>query len=106
MSLKTFLFTCTPEFGGMAELTEFIDARPEIVNWLRFSQTHFLLVSEMTANELADLLLQFNPARTGRFIVVETTGDRNGWLPENAWNLMANPKPAPAPAKVPRKKPQ
>ena len=49
----------------------------------------FYLVSHLSAQELYELVQEFNAER-GRFLICEVGGNKQGWLPGRAWKLLNN----------------
>jgi hypothetical protein len=90
----TYLFVFDDNVGTHKKVQDFIDGCPEIVNWHTYWPNAFLLVSDSTAAILTDVVQKGLNKRKGRFIIVDTAADRSGWLPQAAWKLMREPKPA------------
>jgi hypothetical protein len=91
MDKWTYLLVFDDKVGSHEKVRRFIDSRPEIVNWLSYFSNSFLIVSAKTANELTEIFLKLTK-KSGRFLIVDTHTDRNGWLPKEAWELMRHPK--------------
>jgi hypothetical protein len=91
-ALWTYLLVYNDEFGTLEEVRAFINSRPEIVNWFYCMPNSYFLVSGLTATYLAEVFRRHSGGK-GRFILVDTATDRDGWLPQQAWDLMMKPQP-------------
>ena len=101
MTRQAYLLVYNDEVGTREQVRDFIDGVPEILNW-RYDIPHtFYLVSECSAEELADLLLGF-AGKQGRFLIAEVTGNKQGWLPRRTWELLNHKQPAQSVAPVGR----
>jgi hypothetical protein len=86
-----YLVVFSPAAGSHARLRDYIDTRPEILNWKSYFPRMFLLVSRLTASALTDLLRTCTED-DARFVVVDTSRDCNGRLPQGAWDLIQKPR--------------
>jgi hypothetical protein len=90
----TYLFLFDDEVGSWERVKSFIDSRWEIINWHSYFANAFLIVSSLDASHLSDVITKNLTKKKGRFLILDTDTDRNGWLPRSAWNLMGEPKSA------------
>lgn len=87
----TYLLSYDPLTVSPEKLLREIDRLPEVVNWATPYRGAILLVSELDAAGLANILRRKTRLNGHRFLVVDTQTDRNGWLPKSAWSIMRNP---------------
>ena len=93
MNRQAYLLVYNDEVGTREQIRDFIDGVAEILNW-RYDMPHaFYVVSECSADELADILLDFTDER-GRFLIAEVTDNKQGWLPRRTWEMLNNKQPA------------
>lgn len=65
-------------------LHEFIKNNYNIKDWWHYMQSSYILVSPLSANDLADSIM--TGFRNHRFLLVQITpGNYQGWLTEDAW---------------------
>lgn len=93
MAKWTYLLVYSTEVGSYERVKRFLDQRPEILNWVRYMPHTFIIVSDKTAPQLAAIFRKLTNGK-GRFLILDTQTDRDGWLPKAAWDLMRNPKAA------------
>jgi hypothetical protein len=93
MDKWTYVLVFDDAVGTRREVLDFLDKLPEILNWYACMSNAVFVVSNKTANELADLFRKFTKDK-GRFVILDTETDRNGWLPKPAWEFIRNPRPA------------
>ena len=76
------------------KLIQFIDRRPEVINWYTFGAIVFL-ISDYDLSYLGSLI--HNGVESLFFVICEID-QRNiqGWMPEQAWDFVLNPRPATA----------
>jgi hypothetical protein len=87
MNKWTYILVFDDAVGTRREVLDFLDRRPEILDWFTCLPNAVFIVSNKTANELASLFRSFT-ADKGRFVILDTDTDRNGWLPRKAWNFI------------------
>ncbi len=96
--MKSYLIVFNDQFSERDDLTNFVDAIPEIINWRTDMPGCLMVVSELSAREIAQHLSELNEKRDGQkkgyFLVSEVGTNKQGWLPKPAWRLM-NEKHAP-----------
>lgn len=88
--LRCFLLAFSPTSLSHDGIRDFIDSRKEIPYWATYIRNTFFLISSQTAEELTDLLLSFTE-KNGRFIILDTNTEINGWMPREIWGLVLNP---------------
>lgn len=101
MLLKTYLLVHSHAVGTEEEVRDYIDALPEIVNWMHVLPNTFLIVSAWPAEQLANRLHSDAPEGAW-FLILNTRADKNGWLSPDAWEFMLHPKPVLDPPPPPR----
>jgi hypothetical protein len=77
--------------GARKEVTNFLDSRPEILNWYTPLSNAVFIVSEETAADLSNIFRTFTKDK-GRFLILDANTDRNGWLPSKAWQFLRTPR--------------
>lgn len=93
MTKRTYLFIYSGDVGTREEVRDYIDEVPEILNWRYDIPYAFYLVSECSADEIADIILDHTGGE-GRFLVAEVTENSQGWLPKRTWRLLNEKPPA------------
>lgn len=83
---NSYIFVFEPAFGSLDDVRTYIDTIPEILNWRTELPNSFFLVSELSAKELFNKIKPFS--HTGKFLISETTSNKQGWLGKTSWNLM------------------
>ncbi len=91
MPRYAYILVYNDEVGTKDAVRSFIDSRPEILNWYTCLPNAFFIVSELTATQLQEIFRTFTKDK-GRFIIADLATDRNGWLPQKAWEFIRNPK--------------
>ncbi len=72
-------------------LLNYLDTRPEVLNWYAFLDTGVFIISTHTAYQLSELIRQHFPGVY--FVVTEVpSGSNDGWLPKAAWDFINNPR--------------
>ena len=93
MTRRAYLLTYSSGVGTREDIRDFIDSRPEILNW-RYDTPHaFYLISESDADEIAERILKFTDGE-GRFLITEVAENSQGWLPRGAWRFLNEKAPA------------
>jgi hypothetical protein len=64
-----------------------MNRHPAILDWASYIPNTFIFISKRTADQLThELRKHIND--NGRFVILDCKTDRNGWLPEEAWEMM------------------
>ncbi len=85
---KVFLVTFN---GFRLPLTQFLDSRPEVLNWFAVLSNAILIVSRGTATSLGQLMHNQFPSMW--FIVTEIhPTEVNGWMNSQTWDFINSPK--------------
>ena len=82
-----YLFIYNDSVGTREQVKEFLNKRQEISNWRYDLPNMFYLISEKSAQELYEIIQEFNKER-GFFLICEAGQNRQGWLPEKTWTLL------------------
>jgi hypothetical protein len=90
MASKAYLLVHNDAAGRTADVRDYLDSRAEVTDWMRVLSNTFVIVSELPADKLADLVQKFTEGR-GMFLITRLSPDRSGWLPPGAWDFMENP---------------
>jgi hypothetical protein len=91
MTKWAYVFIYDNNVGTREELKAFLDARPEILNWMYCMPNSFFLVSNKGASTLQDIFSTINK-NNGRFLILDAETDKNGWLEEMYWKFLNSPK--------------
>lgn len=84
---RSYLLIYSDRLGTREEIKEFLDRRSEILNW-RYDLPHaFYLVSNLSAEELYEIIQSYNQER-GLFLISEVGENTQGWLPAKSWMLL------------------
>mgnify|MGYP001419317660 CR=1 FL=1 len=86
---KAYLLAYSDDFGSRDQVKAFLESMPEVTMW-RYDMPHaFYIISDASAQQLSDRLHTLG-LTGGRFVVVEFTGNEQGWLTEESWYLINN----------------
>ncbi|SRR6266487_1471820 len=77
--------------GTRQEIQNFLDTRPEILNWYACMSNAIFIVSDKTASNVREVISAFNK-NGANFIILDANTDKNGWLPRKAWDFLNKPK--------------
>lgn len=81
-----YLFSYSASFGTAIEAEGVIQGIPDISSWLRDMSNAIFVHSNLTAQDLSTKIREQN--NKGRFIVIEITENRQGWLSKKAWKFI------------------
>lgn len=83
-----YLFIYNDDFGNRETVKDILDSIPEITDW-RYDLPHaFYLISDLSADQLADLVIE--KKANARFFLTEVGQNRQGWLPKATWDFLNN----------------
>ncbi len=86
-----YLFCYSENMGPHQTILDFLDTLPVILNWYTLGSQGVIIISERTPAELRILIHTKYPS--GFFIISEMKPHLvDGWLPEEAWGFVNNPK--------------
>jgi hypothetical protein len=89
--LVTYLLTFSDQQVTRKEILDYLDTRPEVKNWFAFLPASILIVSDTSVQVLTNLLCQRFPGKN--FLITGVpVGQNNGWLAQNVWDFINNPK--------------
>lgn len=83
-----YMFSYSTSFGTAFEAEEVIKGIPDISSWLRDMSNAIFIRADISAKELSMRIREQH--NTGRFIVIEITENRQGWLSKKAWKFIRN----------------
>ena len=84
-----YLFVFSPELGTTEDVHAFVDKHPNILHWYRCLPNSYFLVSDLSAKGLsAEVRAALG---VGRFVILDTATDRDGWLPREVWSFLQKP---------------
>jgi len=87
-----YILVFSDSVGTADAVKDFIDSRAEVTTWYRCMTNAIFIRSELSATQLGVLFRRFSPEK-GRFIVLDCSTDKNGWLPPEAWKFMKGDYP-------------
>lgn len=90
---KAYILIYSNDIGTQKEITDYLDTIPEIINWRIELPNTIFIVSQLSAQELADKFRLFTKDK-GKFIISEVTSNKQGWLTRKTWDVINN-KPDP-----------
>ena len=89
--MNVYLFAFNDLMGTQKAVTDFLDTRPEILNWCSVLPHSLLIVSERTVHQLLQIVNQAFPGRN--FLISKVSSHEiNGLLPKFAWDFINYPK--------------
>ena len=87
-----YLVVFNNSLGSQDEVRELLDSMSEVTYWYSCLPHCIFFTCTLGANDIADrFYARFGKSRGNRFLITEVHDDRQGWLPEKAWNLFTNP---------------
>jgi hypothetical protein len=92
MNRWAYILVFDDALGTRKEIQDYLDTRPEVLNWYASMSNAIFIVSDKTAATLQKAISQFNAGKNAHFIVLDVKTDRQGWLPAKAWEFISNPK--------------
>ena len=89
--MKAYLLAFNDFMGTQQSVLAFLDTRKEILHWCSILPHSIIIVSELTAFQLADIFRNQFPGR--HFLISEIQGvSSDGWLPAWVWDFVNQPK--------------
>ena len=87
---KAYIFAYNEKFGDRVNVKKALDAIPQILNYRAdLIPNVFYLVSEHEAQALSDAIKAKFPQECA-FIISECTNNKQGYLTQEAWNILNN----------------
>ena len=86
---KAYLLVYSNSLGSRDEVKDCIDNIRKITYWRYDMPNCFYLISEYDADDISESIIEYL-GKNGRFIVVEVTDNKQGWLPSKTWYLLNN----------------
>jgi hypothetical protein len=87
MNKWTYVLVFDDAAGTRREVLDFLDNRPEILDWYTCMSNAVFLISRKTASELGEIFKDISQGKS-RFMILDANTDRNGWLPRQAWDFI------------------
>lgn len=84
---KAYLFVYSDQLGTRDEVKSILDRISHVITWRYELPNSFYLISEADAGTLSKEIRRL-AENTGRFIVAETSDNKQGWLTEESWYLL------------------
>jgi len=86
---KAYLLVYSDSLGSRDQVKDCVDSIRKIIYWRYDMPNCFYLISEYDADEISESIREYS-GNKGRFIVVEVTDNKQGWLPSKTWYLLNN----------------
>ena len=91
---RAYLFIYSDGVGGREAIRAWANKEPSVLHW-RYDMPHaFYIISEESAAALSDSFITWN-GKTGRFLIVEVSDNRQGLLPRATWYLLRHMRQMP-----------
>lgn len=84
---RAYLLLYSNAIGDRAKVKQWVDSSPLVITWRYDLPNCFYVISEATAQELSDAFREFT-GPTGRFLFIEASDNRQGFLPPETWHLL------------------
>lgn len=86
----TYLLLFNDKVGTREEVKSFLNSKPaDIDNWYTCFSNAFFVVSERASSGLRIAMREFTENKPGaRFFIVDVDSDRDGWMPQGAWDFL------------------
>lgn len=85
---RVYIFVYSDLMGGRDAMKELVDSISQILDWCYDMPNSFYIISELSANELSDLIRSNYTGSHTRFFISEITGNRQGYLPKKTWDFI------------------
>jgi hypothetical protein len=90
--MKVYLINSSPKFAARSRLQRFLDEHPRVSYWYACLPNAVFAVTDLSAHDLAKALeRQFGVGPGHRFLVSEVSGNRQGRLPKDLWDILRDP---------------
>jgi len=84
-----YLFLYNDEVGTREKITQVLDRMSRVITW-RYDMPHcYYVISESTAEELHQQFQLIN-GNLGRYLFIEASANRQGWMLKDTWYLLTN----------------
>ena len=84
---KAYLLVFSELVGGKMAIRNWLNSEPKVIHWRTDLPHSFYVISEASAAELSQSLINFN-GKKGRYLIAEIGDNRQGLLPKDTWNLL------------------
>ncbi len=84
---RAYILVYSESTGGHETIRAWANKESKVLHWRYDMPNSLYLISETGANELARSLRAFTGDR-GRFLIMEASDNRQGWLPSETWHLL------------------
>ena len=88
---KVYLLVYSNACGSRDQIKAWAGTKPLVKTWRYDLPNAFYIVSDASANDLMQSLMNFI-GRKGRFIITEIGSNRNGLLPTDTWEFFKKHK--------------
>ena len=84
---RSYLLIYSDRIGTREAIRDFLDDRAEILHWRYDLPNTFYLISNLSAEELYEVVQGLSQKR-GLFLISEVGSNTQGWLPKKTWALL------------------
>lgn len=89
---RSYILILSPLFATRKSAQKFLTEHPNVETWYACLPNTIMFVSDLSASQLAtELELEFGTGPGTRFIIIESSRNKQGRLPRQAWHLLNNP---------------
>jgi hypothetical protein len=92
--MKAYILVYSDLSGTRDQIKAWADSHDGIVHWRYDLPNTFYLISDLSAKDLAESFERSRGAST-RFLIMETSENRQGRLPKETWHLLRHKKHLP-----------
>jgi hypothetical protein len=83
---RAYLLVYSDQLGSREDVKRCLEGMSEVITW-RYDLPHaYYIISIEEANTLAKIIR--DRMGKGRFIILEVTSNKGGWLPGESWYLL------------------
>ncbi len=91
---RAYLLAYSATLGTREQVKQCLNDLPQVITWRHDLPHAYYIVSESEPRELADAIRNCRGGK-GRFILVEVTDSKAGYLPPESWYFLRNKKVKP-----------
>ncbi len=87
---KAYVLVFNTQYAPREKITEALDKCPTVLTWRYDLSNGIYIISENSAQEIANEIESHLGSGPGRYLVLEYTGNSQGRLTEESWYLLNN----------------
>jgi hypothetical protein len=92
---RAYLLLYSADIGDRAFVKKWVQESPLVLTWRYDLPNCFYVISEASAQDLCDSFRAYTGPK-GRFMFMEASDNRQGFLPADTWYLLRNKSVQPA----------